>query len=318
MSTAAQKLHNHIREQLDSIVFGMDDAINYLVMSLIAGGHVLIQGVPGLGKTLLAKSFAQLTLGEFKRIQCTADLMPSDITGIHIYRTDTQKFELVPGPVFADVLLVDEINRAGPKTQSALLQAMEEGKVTIDRTTYDLSGNFMVLASQNPVDFEGTYPLPESQLDRFLVRIELDYIPADIEKRVIQTYDKPGTAHAEDLGKKLVPINHELLNEAREQTKDVIISDAIYEYAVQISHASRVHPNVQLGISNRGTLSLMRCARANAAIQGKDFVIPDDIKSLANSVMSHRLILTPDASLEGIEADTVIESILNQVEVPRE
>lgn len=318
MNTAAQQLHNHIRKQLDSIVFGMDDAINYLVMSLIAGGHVLVQGVPGLGKTLLAKSFSQLTLGEFKRIQCTADLMPSDITGIHIYRHDTQDFELVPGPVFADVLLVDEINRAGPKTQSALLQAMEEGKVTIDRTTYDLSENFMVIASQNPIDFEGTYPLPESQLDRFLVRIDLDYSPPEVEKRILQTYDKPGTTHVDDLSARMTPISSTLLNEAREQTAAITISDAIYDYAVQISHASRVHPNVQLGISNRGTLSLMRCARASAAIQGKDFVIPDDIKSLASAVMSHRMILTPDASLEGIEADTVIESILNQIEVPRE
>lgn len=317
MSSAAQNLHQQIRDQLGTIVFGMDKAIEHLVISLIAGGHVLVQGVPGLGKTLLAKSFAQMTLGKFKRIQCTADLMPSDITGIHIYRSDKQAFELVPGPVFADVLLVDEINRAGPKTQSALLQAMEEGKVTIDRTTYKLSESFMVIASQNPIDFEGTYPLPESQLDRFLMRIDLDYIQPEIEKRILQTYDKPGAVHNENIEAGLSPIDATLLQQARQQAAAITVADSVYDYAVGLSHASRVHPNVQLGMSNRGTLSLMRCARALAAMHGKDFVTPDDIKQLAGTVMAHRLILTPDASLEGIEADGVIDSILGQVEVPR-
>jgi len=318
MSTAAQTLHQHVRTQLGQVVFGMDAAIEQLVIALIAGGHVLVQGVPGLGKTLLAKTFAHLTLGNFKRIQCTADLMPSDITGIHIYRSDKQAFELVPGPVFADVLLVDEINRAGPKTQSALLQAMEELKVTIDRTTYDLPDKFMVIASQNPIDFEGTYPLPESQLDRFLMRIDLDYIEADVEKTILKHYDKPGAVHNEGIEKRLQAIDHSVLAAAREQAGSVTVSDPVYDYAVNISRASRVHPNVQLGISNRGSLSLMRSARAKAAINGKDFVTPDDIKHLCDSVMSHRLILTPDASLEGIEANAVIASILNQVEVPRE
>lgn len=317
MNNAAHNLHQHIREQLGTIVFGMDRAIEHLVIALIAGGHVLVQGVPGLGKTLLAKSFARMTLGEFKRIQCTADLMPSDITGIHIYRADKQEFELVPGPVFADVLLVDEINRAGPKTQSALLQAMEEGRVTIDRTTYKLSDSFMVIASQNPIDFEGTYPLPESQLDRFLMRVDLEYTEPDIEKRILMAYDKPGAVHNESIDAGLTAVDAALLQNARAQASAITVSDAVYDYAVGISHASRVHPNVQLGMSNRGTLSLMRCARALAAINGKDFVTPDDIKQLACTVMAHRLILTPDASLEGIEAGNVIDSILNQVEVPR-
>jgi len=318
MSSAAQTLHQHIRDQLGKVVFGMDHAIEHLVLALIAGGHILVQGVPGLGKTLLAKSFAHLTHGKFKRIQCTADLMPSDITGIHIYRNDKQEFELVPGPVFADVLLVDEINRAGPKTQSALLQAMEENRVTIDRKTYALPPDFMVIASQNPVDFEGTYPLPESQLDRFLLRIDLDYSDAATEKVILKHYDKPGAVHNIEIEKQLLAADKSLLAAAREQAAAITISEPVYDYTVSISRASRVHPSVQLGLSNRGSLSLMRCARARAAINGKAFVTPDDIKHLCNSVMAHRLILTPDASLEGIEAGGIIDSILSRVDVPRE
>jgi len=318
MSTAAQLLHQHVRHQLEKVVFGMDVAIEHLVIALIAGGHILVQGVPGLGKTLLAKSFAHLTHGTFKRIQCTADLMPSDITGIHIYRSDKQEFELVPGPVFADVLLADEINRAGPKTQSALLQAMEENKVSIDRTTYDLPAGFMVIASQNPVDFEGTYPLPESQLDRFLLRIDLDYIDSATEKNILKSYDKPGAIHNAEIENNLLAADNTMIMAAREQAAAVTVSEAVYDYTVNISHASRVHPSVQLGLSNRGSLSLMRCARARAVINGKEFVTPDDIKQLSKSVMAHRLILTPDASLEGVEAGGVIDSILAQVEVPRE
>ncbi len=318
MTTAAQQLHSHLRQQMGNVVFGMDEAISHLVIALVANGHVLVEGVPGLGKTLLAKTFAGITNGKFKRIQCTADLMPSDITGIHIYRQEKDDFELLPGPVFADVLLVDEINRAGPKTQSALLQAMEEGTVTIDRKTYRLPANFLVIASQNPSDFEGTYPLPESQLDRFILRIELTYPDAAIEAKILQTYDKPGGGHTDETGKNLLAIPEDLLQQAREEVSRVTVSDAVYTYAVSISHASRINPNIQLGMSNRGTLNLMRSARVNAALRGSDFVTPDDIKQLANAVMGHRLILTPDATLEGIETPTIIQSILDQVEVPRE
>ena len=183
MTTEPQELLSSLNGALGGTVFGMEETIRGLCIALVNRGHVLLEGVPGLGKTLLAKTLAVHMVGEFRRIQCTADLMPSDLTGIHVYHPEKKDFEFVPGPLFADIVLVDEINRAGPKTQSALLQAMEEVKVTIDRTTYDLPDNFMVIASQNPIDFEGTYPLPESQLDRFLMRIDLDYIDAKTEKR---------------------------------------------------------------------------------------------------------------------------------------
>ncbi len=317
MSSAAQSLRDQIGKQLDNLVFGLTEAIDGLTIALVARGHVLIEGVPGLGKTLLAKSFAVHTGGQFKRIQCTADLMPSDITGIHIFRTDQNQFELIPGPVFADVLLVDEINRTGPKTQSALLQAMEEGAVSIDRKTYPLSENFMVIASQNPADFEGTYPLPESQLDRFLLKLELKYPEQQDEIRILQTYDRPGGGHVQP-SSDIQPLDEQLITRAREEATQIHAADSLYQYALDIGQASRVHPQVSLGLSTRGALSLMRCARVLACLQGRDFVTPDDIKVLAVPVMSHRLLLTPDTVLEGIQAPDIINSLLEQVEVPRQ
>ncbi len=318
MTTPIIQLKQHVHQELGKVVFGLDQAIQGLVTALISGGHVLIHGVPGLGKTMLAKNFATLLAGRFKRIQCTADMMPSDITGIHIYLAEKQSFDLVPGPIFADVLLVDEINRTGPKTQSALLQAMEEGMVTIDRRTYRLPKNFLVIASQNPIDFEGTYPLPESQIDRFLLRLDLDYPEAAAEEAVLKCYDKPKVvAAAANEDEKLQPLPYNLLEQARQQAADVHISEAIYQYAVAIATASRQHGQVSLGLSTRGALHLMRCARVEAALDGVDFVRPDDLKRVAPAVMAHRLQLTPDAALEGIDAATVVASILEQVEVPR-
>lgn len=316
MSSAAQQLGEQIRQRLGNVVFGMHEAIDNLTIALIARGHVLVEGVPGLGKTLLAKTFAVQTGGQFKRIQCTADLMPSDVTGIHIYRADQNSFELVPGPVFADVLLVDEINRTGPKTQSALLQAMEEGHVTIDRKTYPLSKNFMIIASQNPADFEGTYPLPESQLDRFLLKLELAYPEQETETRVLKSYDKPGGGHEESLAD-VTPLDEALIKQARDEAAAMHVSDAVYQYAIDLGQASRIHPQVSLGLSTRGALSLMRCARVQACLQGNEFVTPDNIKSMADAVMSHRLLLTPDAMLEGITSGNVVTALLEQVDVPR-
>ncbi|HKY72637.1 MAG TPA: MoxR family ATPase [Nitrospira sp.] len=317
MTMKAQHLECALRNHLDQMVFGMERIIHGLCVALIAGGHVLLQGPPGLGKTLLAKSLAAKLGGTFKRIQGTTDLMPSDITGLHVYDREANKFEFVPGPLFADVVLVDEINRIGPKTQSALLQAMEECQVSIDRQTYPLPDDFFVIATQNPHEFEGTFPLPEAQLDRFLLRLEVTYPEPVMEQQVMRTYDLPRGGHA-----KFTTSASELpkssVDDARREVEGTHVSDCMYRYVTDIAGASRVHPHVSLGASTRGALGVMRCARIEAALRGGDFVTPDDVKAVAQFVLAHRLVLTPDALLEGIQASQVVEEILGQVPVPRE
>jgi MoxR-like ATPase len=316
MSTPAQDFETHLLENSGRVVFGAEDIIHSICIALIAQGHVLLQGVPGLGKTLLAKTLAAQLGGDFRRIQCTADLMPSDMTGINVFNAVENKFTFMPGPMFSDVLLVDEINRTGPKTQSALLQAMEEYRVTIDRETYKLSDNFFVIATQNPYEFEGTYPLPESQLDRFMLQLNMSYPSADMEQQVLRQYDAPGSTHKQDIDVPTIPAG--MLEAARAQATGVHVSDAIYKYVSDIASASRVHAQVNLGLSSRGALALMRSARVEAALRGGEFVTPDDIKTVANPVMAHRLLLSADAALEGIEGESIVEAIFNQVDVPRD
>ncbi len=315
MTSAAQQLKQTLSTGISQAIYGLEPTIHGLTIALVAKGQVLLEGVPGLGKTLLAKTFAQLLGGSFKRIQCTADMMPSDLTGIHVYNAEKQGFDLIQGPLFADVVLVDEINRTGPKTQSAFLQAMEEGAITIDRETYPLARNFFIIASQNPHEFEGTFPLPESQLDRFLLRLQLEYPDAACENSILKAYDHPGGGHVQPPVSGLLP--YELIEQARAQAADIHVSNAVYDYTTQIAAATRLHHQISLGLSPRGALALMRCARVEAALRGSEFVTPDDIKAVADAVMAHRLILTPDAILEGVQTRELAASILDSVEVPR-
>lgn len=315
-NNAAKNLELHLRQQLGKVVFGMDEVLRGLVIAWIADGHVLLEGAPGLGKTLLAKSLAQLMGGSFGRIQGTADLMPSDITGLHIFNTEANSFEFVPGPLFNEVVLVDEINRAGPKTQSALLQAMEEKRVTLDRKTYDLADNFFLIAAQNPFDFEGVYPLLESQLDRFLLRLDIAYPEADTEMAVLSHYDKPGGGHGTAL-QQIQALPENLLQQARQEAAAVHVEECLYRYSIDLAEASRNHPRLSLGLSTRGALAIMRCARVEAVLDGRDYLIPDDIKAVAPLVVGHRLLLSSEAMLEGYSALQIYREIENQVAVPR-
>ncbi len=317
MSSQARKLETELQARLGDAVFGVEQIVHGLCLALVAGGHVLLEGVPGLGKTLLARHLAAHRGGKFKRIQCTSDLMPADITGVHVFNSDNRSFEFIPGPLFADVVLVDEINRTGPKTQSALLEAMEEGTVTIDRETYPLADNHFVIASQNPHEFEGTYPLPESQLDRFLIRLDMDYPTQEKEQQVLKSYDHcAGQRRAAP--KVESPIDNALIAQSRDEADSVHVSDAVYDYVSALAIATRNHPHISLGLSTRGALAVMRCARVEAVLRAAEFVTPDDIKTVTKSVITHRLILSPDASLEGVVGHDVVDAILAQVPVPRD
>ena len=315
--TAARDLLDAFTARITSTAFGLEPVVRGLTIAAIACGHVLLQGVPGIGKTLLARAFTRALGGRFERIQGTADLLPADLTGVHILDAARANFVLRQGPLFGDVVLVDEINRAGPKTQSAMLQAMEERTIAIDGEIYALSADFLVIATQNPHEFEGTYPLPESQLDRFLLLIQMSYPTAAAERAVLTAYDRPGIGYPEGLNA-ITPIAEGMLAAARTQAAALHVATSLYDYAHAIAEATRAHAHISLGLSTRGLLALMRCARAEAAMNGHDFVSPDDIKSVARMVIAHRIVLAPEVSLEGISAPTVVADVLGRVEVPRQ
>lgn len=315
MTEAAQRLNAHISGELGKVVTGMEPVIHALTIAAIARGHVLLEGPPGLGKTRLSKAFAAVLGGSFKRIQGTADLMPSDITGVHVYNSQSQKFEFQPGPLFADVVLMDEVNRAGPKTQSALLEAMEERQVSVDRDTFALAPNFIVIATRNPREFEGTFPLPESQLDRFALSVTVQYLARADELAVLRQYHLPTSQ--DRLVDDVQSIPAQLLSEARASLERIHVSDELLNYVLDIGAATRQSSSINLGLSVRGSLALARAARIEAALRGGEFVIPDDVKTVAPWVIAHRLVLTAEAAIDGVSAADALSRVLDHVAVPK-
>lgn len=307
-----------IREALGRVIVGQDQAIDLALVTLLAGGHALIEGVPGVGKTLLVKALARAVAGEFQRIQFTPDLMPADVTGTSIFDLKTQEFRLVRGPIFTNFLLADEINRAPAKTQSALLEAMQERQVTIDRETCELPKIFVVFATQNPIEHQGTYPLPEAQKDRFLVKIHMGY-PGAPEENELARLIADGKAPERRLQAELrEPVLHSgELEQLQAATERVRVSEAVSGYIVNLVRETRQHPAVWVGAGPRATIALLSASRALAVLEERDFVLPEDVKTLAGPVLEHRMILRPDVEMEGVEIREVINAVLETVEVPR-
>ena len=292
---------------VERVILGKHKEVQLAVVALLAQGHLLVEDVPGVGKTMLAKSVGCT----FRRIQFTPDMLPTDVTGVSVFNQKTREFEFRPGPIMAQIVLADEINRATPKTQSALLEAMEERQVTVDGVTYPLSRPFLVLATQNPIEYEGTFPLPEAQVDRFMLRIRLGYPEPEEEMRIL---DSQRVIHpVEEIGQ---VVSAEELVQAQERVKDVYVDDLIKEYIVELVRATRKHPDVYLGASPRGSLALYKTSRALAAVQGREYVIPDDIKALAEPTLAHRLIISPSARIKDVDARSVVQEILESVPVP--
>ena len=313
---AVPQLVQHLRDEMGKVVVGQNEVRDQCVIALLCRGHVLLEGVPGIAKTLIVKTLSRLMRLGFQRVQCTSDLMPADIVGTNILNMATSAFQLHQGPVFTDLLLVDEVNRMPPRTQAALLECMEEHQVTIDGTGYRLSQFFTVFATQNPVEFEGTYPLPEAQLDRFLLKLQVPYPGAQDEVRLLANVQN-GFESRELDKMDLKPIDAGLLERAQQELKSVTVEDALFGYIVQIARRTREWPSLSLGASPRAAVSLMAVSKAVAAMDGRDYVIPDDVKASSLPVLRHRIILKPEADLEGITPDQVLRDVLRAVEVPK-
>ena len=304
-------LYGGVVENMEQVIQGKTEVIELVLLCLISEGHLLIEDVPGVGKTSLAKALARSIDGSFGRLQFTPDLLPTDVVGLTVWNRNTSEFEFRPGPIFGNIVLADEINRASPKTQSALLEAMAEAQVTVDGTTYPLADPFMVIATQNPIEHEGTYPLPESQLDRFLMRVSVGYPSTEHELQILDTHGDHDAL--DDVGSVITAAEVQGLATA---AKGVHVAPALKTYLVELANASRRHPHLALGMSPRATLALQRVARARAATAGRSYIVPDDLKALAEPVLAHRLLVTPEAQLQGISAADALTEVLRAVPVP--
>ncbi|MDY6827022.1 MAG: MoxR family ATPase [Bacillota bacterium] len=304
-------LCNNLIETISKVIVGKNKTIELLLAALLAQGHVLLEDVPGVGKTLLAKTLAKTIGGEFKRIQFTPDLLPADITGFNIYDQNTGSFKFLNGPVMANVLLADEINRTVPRTQSSLLESMDENQITVDGETYPLPEPFFVIATQNPIEHEGTYPLPEAQLDRFLLRLSLGYPSREEEHIILERFGKKDPL--DDLEPAANPLDIVNLQKAR---RDIHISEQISSYIIDLCQNTRNHPQVQFGASPRASIALSKTAQGLAILRNRDYVLPDDVKDLAKPVLTHRIILKTEELLRGNSPDMIVDEVLNQVAVP--
>lgn len=312
-----QEVYLAVKEELMKVIKGQAEVIDLVLIACFAGGHVLIEGLPGLGKTLLVNALSQIVGGTFKRIQFTPDLMPSDIIGTTVYNMESNTFQVKRGPVFTNLLLADEVNRSPAKTQSALLQAMQEKEVTIDGSNFPLGDFFMCLATQNPIELEGTFPLPEAQVDRFLMKINMTYPSREEESAILKSYreglllDKPGEMNLRQI------IDEKKFLEIKAAIAKIYVDDKIIDYITEITHATRDYPGIEVGASPRGSVALLQTSRVKAVTEGRDFIIPDDIKYLAFPVLRHRLILEPETEIEGFTPDDYLKKIIESVKVPR-
>jgi MoxR-like ATPase len=312
-----QSVYEAMQKEAGKVLVGLDEPFELLAVALFTGGHVLLEGVPGTAKTLMAKTLAHLVQAQFTRIQFTPDLMPSDILGTSIFDMSTGRFHLKKGPVFTQLLLADEINRAPAKTQAGLLEAMEEKQINLDGERYPLDPPFMVVATQNPIEYEGTYPLPEAQLDRFMFKVLVSYSSLAAEVEILRRYHQGFDAHDLATAGLQAVVTAKKVVEIRKAIQTVIVEDGIMTYIAQIDAASRLSPDLVLGASARAGTHVLLASKAYAALQGRTYVTPDDVKFIVPPVFRHRILLKPEAEIEGLDADTVIQRLLGSVEVPR-
>jgi len=315
--TDLRNIFEGLRTEANKVLVGLVEPFELLAVALFTGGHVLLEGVPGTAKTLMAKTLAHMVQAKFTRIQFTPDLMPSDILGTSVFDVTTTRFHLKKGPIFTQLLLADEINRAPAKTQSALLEAMEERQINLDGERHPLDAPFMVVATQNPIEYEGTYPLPEAQLDRFMFKVLVPYAPLEDEVEVLRRYHRGFDAHDLQAANLNPVLSAKQVVEIRESIKQIVVEEGILTYVAKIGVASRQSPDIVLGASTRATTHVLLAAKTFAALQGRNYVTPDDVKFVVPPVYRHRILLKPEAEIEGLDADSVIQRVLGSVEVPR-